>query len=261
MQFVRLRDKVAVVVGGASGIGEAISLKFAEEGANVAVVDVNSPLAEVVRGKAKAMGRDALAVATDIRDYEQVTKMTETVIGKFGKIDVLVNSAGISEFGSIEQITIDSWKRIIDVNLTGLFYCCLTVGRKMMEKKKGKIINISSLAGIIGVPGNPHYVASKHGVVGLTKALAVDLAGYNINVNCICPSTTLTPMLEKSVSAEFMKSQIERIPLSRLAKPEDQANAALFLASDESDYITGLIMNVDGGLFASLRKSHYGAVR
>src|SRR5438128_194163 len=102
LQFVRLRDKVAVVVGGASGIGEAISLKFAEEGANVAVVDVNSPLAEVVRSKLKAMGRDALAVATDIRDYEQVTKMTETVIGKFGKIDILVNSAGISEFGSIE---------------------------------------------------------------------------------------------------------------------------------------------------------------
>ncbi len=257
---MRLRDKVAVVVGGASGIGEAISLKFAREGARVAVADINSGSAEVVRGKVESIGRQALALATDVRDYEQVSKMADAVVEKFSRIDVLVNSAGISEFGPIEQITVDAWKRIIDVNLTGVFYCCLAVGRKMMGQKNGKIINISSLAGIIGVPGNPHYVASKHGVVGLTRALAVDFAPYNINVNCICPSTTLTPMSAKSLTPEFMKSQIERVPLGRLADPDDQANAALFLASNESDYITGLIMNVDGGLYASLRKSHYGGL-
>ncbi len=139
---------------------------------------------------------------------------------------------------------------MIDINLTGMFYCCREVGKEMIKRRQGKIINISSSAGLAGVPYMSHYVASKHGVVGLTKALAVEWGKYNVNVNCICPGATMTPMLLNATTPKYREERIQRIPLHRLAEPDDQAKAALFLASPESDYLTGIVVCTDGGLSA-----------
>jgi len=245
---VQLENKVAVVTGGASGIGEAICLRFAAEGAKVVVADVVPANAEAVAKRIQSVGREFLTYTVDVSNYDQVCHMVETTVKRFGTVDILVNCAGLSEFIPTENLPIDKWRRMIDVNLTGTFYCCLAASREMAKKKKGKIINISSMAGLAGIPNSAHYVASKHGVVGLTKALAVDFAKYGINVNCICPGTTLTPMVRGTMSPEYQEARSKRVPLGRLGQPEDQANAAVFLASSQSDYITGSILCVDGGM-------------
>lgn len=247
---MRLSERVAVVTGGGSGIGEAICEKFAHEGARIVVADMVAQGANAVAGKVRAIGQRALPYTVNVADYDQVAKLVEATVNEFGRIDILVNCAGYSEFVPTEELPLDSWRRMIDVNLNGTYYCCIATAKEMIRKNYGKIINVSSMAGIVGVPNNAHYVASKHGVVGLTRALAIDFAKYHINVNCLCPGTTVTPLNFKIMTPEYMASRAKRVPLGRLAQPEDQANAALFLASSESDYVTGLIMYVDGGMYS-----------
>ncbi len=253
MSTMQLEGKTAVVTGGASGIGEAIGLKFAEEGAAVVVADLDAAKAEETARRLQSRGRPSMAFALDVSDAGQVQALAEATRERFGRIDILVNSAGISRFGPIEEISLDWWRRVIDVNLHGLFYCCHAAAKMMMQQKSGKIINISSLAGLIGIPNQCPYVASKHGVIGLTKALAIDLGPYNIHVNCICPATTLTPMGLQTRSKEFIEAESRRTPLDRMAVPEDHARTALFLASSQSDFLTGVILPVDGGRIAALR--------
>lgn len=247
---VQLENRVAIVTGGASGIGEAICLRFAAEGAKVVVADVEPASAEAVAEKIRLTDREVLTCTVDVSNYEQVCHMIEATVKRFGTVDILVNCAGLSEFIPTEDLPIDKWLKLIDVNLTGTFYCCLAAAREMAKKGKGKIVNISSMAGLAAIPNSVHYVASKHGVIGLTKAFAVDFAKYGINVNCLCPGTTITPMVRKTMTPEYVAARSKRVPLGRLAQPEDQANAALFLVSSQSDYITGLVMYVDGGMYS-----------
>ena len=250
---MELERKVAIISGGGSGIGEGICRRFAEEGASVVVADIDAAKAEAVAQQLVSTGGEAVPFTVDVSLYDQVLALVEFTEKRFGKLDILVTSAGISKFGPPEQLSIDWWRKVIDVNLNGLFYCCHAAAKVMMKQKSGKIINIASLAGLIAIPNNAPYVASKHGVVGLTKALAIDLGAYNINVNCICPQTTLTPLASETRSKDFFSAESYRTPLDRLPVPDDHAKTALFLASSESDYLTGVILPVDGGRVIALR--------
>lgn len=246
---MRLRDKVAIVTGGATGMGEAIASLFAKEGAAVAIGDINIEGATNVASHLGQSGHNAQAFSVNVADEQQVSSLVTSVLKAFGKIDILVNCVGVTEFIACEDMSLDLWKLFIDVNLTGVFLCCREVGKTMISQRSGKIVNIASTVGLTGAPCLAHYTAAKHGVVGLTKALAVEWGKYNINVNCICPGATLTPML-KSLGPKYREERTKRIPLGRLGKPIDQANTALFLACSDSDYLTGSIICVDGGVFA-----------
>lgn len=245
-----LSDRVAIVSGGASGIGAAICSKFAAEGARVIVADIDFHTASALAERIRSSSGDAVPYRLDVTRAEEAETMARFALERFGKIDILVNSAGIFNFVSTDQITPDQWKRIMDVDLNGTFYCCLYVGREMLKRGQGKIVNISSMAGIVGIPNSIGYVASKHGVVGITRALAIDYGKRGVNVNCLCPGTTLTPMVSSNYTKEYLEMRGKRVPLGRLSTPEEQAEAALFLASDASDYVNGLIMYVDGGMFS-----------
>ena len=250
---MKLQGKVAVVSGGASGIGEGICRRFAQEGASVIVADIDGAKAEAVAQELASNGGESMSFAVDVCLYDQVLALVESTERRFGRLDVLVTAAGISKVRPIEQLSIDWWQAVINVNLNGLFYCCHAAAGVMMRQKSGKIVNIGSLAGLTAIPNNSPYVASKHGVVGLTKALAIDLGSYNINVNCMCPQTTLTPQALQHRSAEFFAAEAHRTPLGRLPTPEDHSAVALFLASCESDYLTGMVVPVDGGRIVALR--------
>jgi 3-oxoacyl-[acyl-carrier protein] reductase len=246
----RLSNKVSIVTGGASGIGEAIAIKFAGEGAKVVIADLDFKQAENVASKIVSAGQAASAYAVNVSDPLQVEQMVKSTIEKFGTIDVLVNSAGIFNFVSTEEITPADWKKILDVDLNGLFYCCLYAGKEMVKRRRGKIINVSSMAGIVGIPNAIGYVAAKHAVVGITRALAIDFGKYGINVNCLCPGTTLTPLVKAHYTKDYLETRSKVVPLGKLSDPVEQANSAVFLASSESDYVNGLIMYVDGGMFS-----------
>jgi 2-hydroxycyclohexanecarboxyl-CoA dehydrogenase len=250
---MRLEGKVAIVTGGGSGIGAEIVRVFAEEGASVAIWDASRGAAENIAAEVSTGRYKATPVELDITDYERVLECVEALERTTNGIDVLVNCAGYSKFGPVEALEIPQWHRTLEVNLTGTFYCCAAVMPGMMKRRTGKIVNVASLAGITGIPDQCAYVAAKHGVVGLTKALATDLGRYQINVNCICPATTLTPMAVETRSAEFLEKEPLHHPLGRLASPRDQAMAVTFLASEEADYLTGVILPVDGGRSVALR--------
>ena len=248
---MRLEKKVAVVTGGGSGIGRAICSKFAAEGAKIVVADINAQGASETAEELRGQGSEAVPFVVDAADYQAVQSLVQETLRQYSAIDVLVVSHGISEVVKAEDLTPDSWRKMIEINLTGVFFCCQLVGREMIKRRLGKIITISSASGVRGEENNVHYVAAKHGVVGLTSALALDFGPYGVNVNCICPALTLTPRLEKGFPPEALKERIRFIPLGRCGRPEDQANAALFLASAESDYINGHTLYVEGGLLAA----------
>lgn len=246
----RLESKVAIIVGGGSGMGEAISHLFAQEGAAVAIADVNEASAiQVAKDVAADEGR-CRAYELDVVQPEQVANVFATAARELGPIDILINASGLSQFKPTTEITPDDLRRTVDVNLLGVFYACQEAGRAMIPRRSGKIVNFGSTAGIAGVPYMAHYTAAKHGVVGVTKSLAVEWGKYNINVNCICPGATETPMFVNTLSLEAREQRVKRIPLQRFGKTSDQANTALFLASSESDYLTGSIVCVDGGAAA-----------
>ena len=253
-----LENRVAIVTGGAKGIGKAISLKFAEEGCDIVVNAMHIEGAEKVAEEVKKIGRRSLAIAADVADTAQVNNMVDRTIKEFGKIDILVNNAGgISEAtgGAIESTTDEDWNRIIGINLTGQFLCCRAVVPYMKKNRYGKIVNVSSMGAIHPPAPIVHYHSAKGGVLGLTTNLAYELRQENITVNAILPGPVLSEFFNKmldSISEEegkaFFNMLDNKVPMHRMGKPEEIAGVALFLASDMSSYVTGEAINVGGGL-------------
>ena len=243
----RLIGRVAIVTGAARGIGEAIALAFVREGADVIVADMNFQGAKEVADGIKAAGRRSLAIRVDVTKKEDVERMVEEAIKEFGKVDILVNDAAIHFETPIENITEREWNLVMDVNVRGAFYCCQAVLPHMKKRQYGKIINIASSGARKGSPvGGVHYSTSKGGVVSLTIDLSKKLSALGIYVNAISPGFIETDMT-KDFSNQSKEDFLKSIPLGRLGKPEDIAKVAVFLASDESNYIVGQIINVDGG--------------
>jgi len=255
---VLLKDRVAIITGGAKGIGKAISLKFAEEGCDIVVNARHIEGAEKVAEEGRKRGRRALAIAADVADSAQVNAMVERTIKEFGKIDILVNNAGgISEAtgGAIESTTDEDWARIIGINLTGQFLCCRAVVPHMKKNKYGKIVNVSSMGAIHPPAPIVHYHSAKGGVLGLTTNLAFELRQENITVNAILPgpvrSEFFNNMLDEMSEEEgkaFFNMLDNRVPMHRMGMPEEIAGVALFLASDMSSYVTGESICAGGGL-------------
>lgn len=248
---MKLEDKVAIITGAGQGIGRAYALRFVQEGARVVIADIQEEKAHSVEQEVQNAGGDGIAVKVDVADSDSVREMVDQTIERFGRVDVLINNAAI--FATIkmkpfEEITLDEWNRIIAVNLTGSFLCCQAVAPHMRERKQGRIINISSGVVLMGRPYYAHYVASKAGIIGLTRALANELGGDNINVNTITPGPTETEVPRETVTPEQAKAMIEAQAIHRRETPEDLVGVAVFLASEDSRFITGQVINVDGGL-------------
>jgi len=242
-----LVDKVAIVTGAGRGIGKAIAIALAREGANVIVNDVDIQTAEKVAKEINSMGQQALAIQVDISDSKEVNQMVQLVIKKFKRVDILVNNAAIIRRGTIEDLSEEDWDRVMDVNLKGAFNCAKAVVGTMKKQRYGKIVNISSIAGKVGdLASAPCYGASKAGMTCLAKSLARELASYNINVNVVAPHAIETDM-SKEWSEEKRKNIIANIPLGRMGKPEDIAEAVAFLVSDKAKFITGEVLDVNGG--------------
>jgi len=257
---MRVKDKVAVVTGGGKGIGKAISLTLAREGAHVAILGRTIEALEQTAQEVIKLGRKALPIKADVSDSYQIDQAVQEIINKYGRIDILVNNAGItSTQNSILEVTDDHWNKEIAVNLSGPFYCIRAVLKSMIEQLSGKIINIGSLTGQTGRPhASPSYSAAKAGVIGLTMLIALSVAKYGINVNVVSPGPVATEILRVYDSQpEKLKDLCTGIPFRRGGKeskvaigtPQDIANAVLFLASNESDWITGICLNVMGGQF------------
>jgi 3-oxoacyl-[acyl-carrier protein] reductase len=250
---MRLKGKAGVVTGGGSGIGRGIVLALAREGADVAVLDINREAASNTARDAEAHGIRAVALEADVAGRESVESAVKKVLGAFGKIDILVNNAGISpkrQGLKVPVVEMDpgEWDRVIAVNLSGVFLCSRAVLPGMIERKYGKIINMSSVAAKTGgFAGGAHYASSKAGILALTKAIALEVARYGINVNAVMPSRIKSEM-GFSIPESKLKERIAQIPLGRMGTPEDVAQAILFLACDEtSGWITGATLNVSGG--------------
>jgi NAD(P)-dependent dehydrogenase (short-subunit alcohol dehydrogenase family) len=247
---MRLKDKVAIVTGSGRGIGEGIVMRFAEEGAKIIVNDVNEADAKAVVEKIRAKGGQAIAVLGSVSDRAVVQKMVDTAVAEFGTLDIIVNNAGITRDVMLHKMMDDQWKAVIDVNLTGVYYGIQCAGRVMREKKYGKIINISSTSAL-GNAGQLNYSASKAGVIGMTKTAAKELGPKNVNVNAIAPGMIWTDMM-KGMPPDVLQQMDMMlpfiVPLNRKGSPQDIANLALFLASDESAFITGQIIFCDGGM-------------
>lgn len=243
-----LKNKVAIITGSRRGIGKAIALAFAKAGANVVVSDINLDDCNKVVEKIKAIGKKGLAVKADVSNPEDVSKMINLTTEKFGKVNILVNNAGIYMQKSLTDVTEQDFDRILDINLKGVFLCSKAAVPEMIKQGKGKIINITSIAGQVGFANSSAYCASKGAIINITRELALELAQYKINVNAIGPGVIETDMTKDLLEDKAIKETLlANIPLNRIGEPEDIANAALFLASDNSDYITGITLFVDGG--------------
>lgn len=243
---MKLEGKIALVTGGSRGLGRAIAIKLAENGADVAVVYAGAQAAaEEVAAEIKAMGRNAVAYRCDVRDENDVNQTVEAVKKDLGKVDILVNNAGVTRDTLALGMTDDDYNAVLDTNLKGAFHMIRACYRDFMRKKYGKIINISSIAGLVGNAGQANYAASKAGLIGMSKSIAKELGGRGVCCNCIAPGFIETDMT-KDITED--NPLMQQIPMKRMGKPEDVANAALFLASPESDYITGETIRVDGGL-------------
>lgn len=247
--FATLEGKVALVTGASRGIGRAIALALAEGGADVAVNYAGSEAAAAETAKAvEAAGRRALLVKADVGKPAEFDEMVKKVVDTFGKIDVLVNNAGITRDNLIMRMKEEEFDQVIETNLKGVFNGIKAVTRQMMKQRSGRIINISSVVGALGNPGQANYVAAKAGVIGLTKAAARELASRGITVNCVAPGFIRTDMTDKL--ADEQKEQIMgQIPLAKLGEPEDIAAAVRFLASDAASYMTGQTVHIDGGMY------------
>lgn len=250
---VDLENKIALVTGSTRGIGRAIALSFAKNGATIVVNGRDEERGKSVVEEIKALGRESIFVRADVGDQEQVNNLVAQIIEKFGRIDILVNNAGINVGKEgrvpIHEFSEDDWHRTINVDLNGVFYCSKAVAKHMVEQKSGKIINISSIAGIVPLRLQIAFTAAKAGVVNMTRAMALELAPYNIHVNCIAPGSTLVEGTRELFYSDpsMAEKLLSHIPLRRPAEPEEMTGAALFLASKDSDYVTGNILVVDGG--------------
>ena len=240
-----LNGRTAIVTGGSRGIGAAIAKKLAELGANVAIIDYGNPeVAEATKKAIEETGVKATAYFCDVTDGDKCKETVKKILDEFGGIDILVNNAGITRDNLLVMMEEADFDAVINTNLKGCFNMIKACGRTFIKKKYGKIINIASISGLIGLPGQANYSASKAGVIGLTKAVAKELAGKNVCCNAIAPGFIMTDMTKELDSDSYLGA----IPQKRLGTPEDVANAAAFLASGMSDYITGEVIRVDGGL-------------
>lgn len=241
-------NKVALVTGGTRGIGRKIAEKFAENGYNLVLNYVSSNVdLEVIKEAFKKYKNSVLILKADVSKYEECENLVKEAINKFGKVDVLVNNAGITKDGLIAMMKEENFSKVIDVNLKGTFNMCRNLVPYMMKNKSGNIVNISSVVGIVGNAGQSNYAASKAGVIGFSKALAKELAGRNIRVNAVAPGFIDTDMT--SILSDKVKENIySQIPLKRMGKAKEVANVVYFLSSEESSYITGQVINVDGGM-------------
>jgi len=242
-----LANKVALVTGASRGIGRGVALEMAREGADVVVNYASSHEKAVeVSHTIEALDRRTLIIKADVSRPDQVEDMRKRVIKEFGGVDILVNNAGVHRHLKFWEMEVTEWRRVLSVNLDSVFLCSKAFSREMKEKKWGRIINISSIIGFIGTDHEAHYGASKAGVLGLTKALALELASYNITVNAIAPGWIETDMTADA-TAERKREALELIPLGRMGQPADIANAAVFLASERASFITGQTIHVNGG--------------
>ncbi|KKS18981.1 MAG: Short-chain dehydrogenase/reductase SDR [Candidatus Roizmanbacteria bacterium GW2011_GWC2_41_7] len=237
------------------GMGRAHALVLAKAGARVMVADISSEECEKVVKEIEKNGGEAMAIKCDVSKKEEVDKMIETVVKKWGKLDILINNAGIAQFVPFLQMTEAEWDKTININLKGYFLCAQAAAKEMQRQGSGAIVNIASVAmGQVGVgfPNLTHYCASKGGIVGMSEAMAIELAPYNIRVNVVSPGAIDTPMIDPvKQDKAAMAGILARVPLRRVGKPEEVANAVLFLASDESSYMTGSVVVVDGGWLAA----------
>lgn len=245
----RLKGRVAVITGAGGGLGSAMALRFVEEGASVVVNDVNPETAERTAAGARARGGTALVHVADITDPAAAKGLIDAAVAAWGQIDILVNNAGFPRDYPVTEMPLAEWHRVIDVCLNGAFYCSQAAAGHMIPRRSGKIINISSRAWL-GNSGQANYSAAKAGIVGLTRALAKELGRFGINVNCIAPGLILHEGITRIPNAEkFVQRFIEASPLKRAGQPLEIANAVLFLASEESSYISGDVLHVSGGRF------------
>lgn len=253
-----LPDKIAIVTGASKGIGRAIALRLAKEGANIVVADVDTDEGEKVSQMIREMGRECLVAKCDVRNSQEVEEMVEKTIQKFGRIDILVNNAGVSSMAPMVELEEKDWDFNMDINAKGQFLCSRAVAKHMIKQKSGKIINNASLAAKRGARFLAHYSASKFAVLGLTYTMAIELAPYNITVNAVCPGIVETDMIRREwkwegdirgmTPDEVRDEVLGEISLGRLCQPEDVAGVVAFLASKDADYLTGQAINVNGGM-------------
>lgn len=242
-----LKDQVAVVTGSARGIGKTIALTLADAGANIVVSDLNVEAGKETEEEIKAKGRDALWIKADVSKSDQASHLMESSHERFGQVDILVNNAGITRDNLLMRMSEDEWDSVIAVNLKGTYNCIRAATRIFMKQHSGRIINIASVVGQMGNAGQANYASSKAGVIGLTKSVAKELAARNVLVNAIAPGFIETAMTEK-LPEKIRESLLKLIPLGKLGQPEDVAKVVLFLSSEKSNYITGQVINVDGGM-------------
>lgn len=240
----RLKSKVAIITGGANGIGKATAIKFIKEGAQVAIWDI---VKEAGEETAKELGNNTKFYHVDTTSYEQVEKAAKQTFQDYGKIDILINNAGITKDATLAKMTIEQWQQVINVNLNGVFYCTKAVSPFMVDQAYGRIVNASSVVGVYGNFGQTNYVATKAGVIGMTKTWAKELGRKGITVNAVAPGFIATEMV-KSIPEKVINMLEGKTPLGRLGQPEEIANAYAFLASDEAAFISGTTLNVDGAV-------------
>ena len=246
---MRFKDKVVLITGSSKGLGKAIALEFAKEGANV-IINYHSDKdgAQGVLDNIKSLGVQSDIIKADVSNPEEVNNMIKSVVKKFGKLDILINNSGIIKDARVTSMSKESWDEVIGVNLTGVYNCTKAVGQVMEKQKSGKIINISSIVAQTGSIGASNYAASKAGVIGFTKSVAKEFAKFNINVNAVALGYFNTGLIER-LTKEIQGKLLGDIPFGRFGDPKEAANAVLFLASEDSSYITGQVINVNGGLY------------
>ena len=245
---MRLKGKNALITGAAQGIGKSIALSMAREGANVGIADVNIESAENTAGEINALGVKGVAIGIDVSKQESVSEAFGTFTDELGSLDILVNNAGITKDTVLLRMKEEDWDAVLNINLKGSFLCCKEAVKIMAKKRSGKIISISSVVAFMGNPGQANYSSSKAGLIGLTKTIAREYAGRGIRANAVAPGFIQTSMTDV-LSDEVKNKMKSNIPLGQFGTPEDVTNAVIFLASNESDYITGQVIHVNGGMY------------
>ena len=242
-----LKDRVAVVTGGADGIGRATAMRFAQEGAVVVIWDMNEEKGKQTAAEINAAGGKALFLKVNTSNFAEVEAASKKVVEQYGKYEILINNAGITRDSTLKKMTPELWQQVIDVNLTGVFYCAKCAADIMTEQGWGRIVNASSVVALYGNFGQTNYVATKAGLIGMTKTMARELGKKGVTVNAVAPGFILTDMVRK-MPEEVLKSMEDKVPVKRLGKPEEIAAAYAFLASDDAAYINGTVISVDGGM-------------